>query len=65
MVKNMNNNFHYYKAIELEKFFSVRADEIKIGSQVQTIDATDPFVAIKKSSAKYILIFNTSKYELN
>jgi formiminoglutamase len=56
MVKNMNNNFHYYKAKELDKYFSVRVDEIKIGEQVQTIDSTDPIVAIKNSSAKYILI---------
>jgi formiminoglutamase len=56
MVKNMNNNFHYYKAKELEKYFSVRADETKIGEQVQTIDGLDPVVAIKNSSAKYILI---------
>jgi len=56
MVKNMNNNFHYYKAQDLEKYYSLRADEIKIGAKVQTIDGVDPIVAIKNSSAKYILI---------
>lgn len=52
----MNNYFHYYKAKELEKFFSVRTDEIKIGEQVLTVDTNDLINEIKNSSAKYILM---------
>lgn len=56
MVKNMNNNFHYYSASDLSKFYTVRNGEQKIGECVKTIDLNDPINSLKNTTAKYILL---------